>query len=245
MPRSSSEANHQTATRMTASPIGRPAQIGVSPSVNQGAAGPSRSATGNPVRGNSCNNRRSACIRSALACHPPRANGQRIRSDTAPCRRSRCRQGDAFPLVRDRPAFLGRGVGSCAHSPHSPGCWSVGSDRAARTRRKPWRVLRGCGRTFLDIAGDRSRPVRGTDRGGCVGSNAVLGVSDPANLHIFGSEPGVLGNPSKHSWSNFLAIVKREDVVWPFVACQCLMRSRLALDTPPDLYQGSKDSSGL
>lgn len=35
----------------------------------------------------------------------------------------------------------------------------------------------------------------------------------PTNLQIFWSEPGVLGNSSEHSWTNFLAIVKCEDVV--------------------------------
>ena len=53
-------------------------------------------------------------------------------------------------------------------------------------------------------------------------------------LKIPWSDAGVLGDTSKHSRADFLAIVKREDNVGPSFARQCAVRPGLPLELPPN-----------
>jgi hypothetical protein len=57
-------------------------------------------------------------------------------------------------------------------------------------------------------------------------------------LEILRRQPGVLGDASEHSGSDFLAIVKREDEVQPALAGKCAVRTRLALNLSTDPDKG-------
>ena len=54
---------------------------------------------------------------------------------------------------------------------------------------------------------------------------------------IFRTQPGVFREACKHSWANFVAVVKRKHRVGPAIARQHFVRARFALDGPANALQ--------
>ena len=82
----------------------------------------------------------------------------------------------------------------------------------------------------------RDSPLRGFGR---------TGSDWCPELQIAGAQSRVLGNAREHLGADFLTVVKREDEVLPPLTAQGPMRPRLAIDAPPLLNKGSKDTTSL
>jgi hypothetical protein len=61
---------------------------------------------------------------------------------------------------------------------------------------------------------------------------------------VFGSQTRVPGDSGEHPRTQFVAVVKREDVVGPTWTSKHPMRPSLTSDTPADAQQRGQDSCG-
>ena len=79
---------------------------------------------------------------------------------------------------------------------------------------------------------------------GATGREATLGRRGDGS-EIFGTQARALRDPDEHSGPEFLVVMEGEDQVGPALTRESSVRTRLALELPPDSEQGSVDTTSF